>query len=62
VVTIVCVQGEFVNVSARIGLDKVANDIREDDKKVFDVVVLVAEENQRVFKASNKEKLESWNL
>jgi hypothetical protein len=38
------------------GLDKEANEIREDDRNFFDFVVLVAEENQRVFKASNMEK------
>jgi hypothetical protein len=38
------------------GLDKEANDIREDDRNFFDFVVLVAEESQIVFKASNKEK------
>jgi hypothetical protein len=38
------------------GLDRQANEIREDDKKFFDYVVSVAEENQHVFKASSRDK------
>jgi hypothetical protein len=38
------------------GLDKQANEIREDDKMFFNFVVAVAEENQRAFRASSRDK------
>jgi hypothetical protein len=38
------------------GLDELAEQIRTDDKQFFDFVVLVAEENQRAFKYSVREK------